>query len=213
MEREVRETIDLLNANTANSDVLYRILSHVGSLEQIPLLELEDYIFDLPEHRNSTQAPYTLLTWLTDKGALQIIDIDETGNPVDEEHYPDLAADQLEDLVMERIVTITEAGKCATDIFSPSRRIRNLFASSPEHEKAYIEALRFVTQKRSFAELDKHLRSKPELLTESAVEGEPIQPSSIIGKLSRSGVVVFDGAWVITKEGLEFLEELQHSVS
>lgn len=205
VEGDPNNAMELLHSNASNSAVLFRILEFIQ--DPIKLKDLEKNIYEIPEYASATQPPFTLITWLADCDALSIIDVDDHGNPVTADVYPELSDDERDDLVVDRIVVITEVGKDAYEAFNPVRRIQNAFDVNPSQVDVFITTLAFLTEKRDFSEIDRFLRGRDELALALSTKGEHVQPSSIVGKLSQTGAIVFNGGWIITPEGEEMLKE------
>ena len=198
---DARKTAALVRANAANHAVLLRILDLVQ--DAVDVCDLEVAIQDLPEYRTATQPPYCLVEWLQQTGAVELVDIGQDGEPVSAEKREGLSEDELDELVCGQIARITPAGRMAFAHFDSCQQAQDLFESRPFRRSAYLETLAFICEKRSLIEIDRYLRENGLLYLEN---GDAIQTSSVIGKLSDIGAAVFDGGWVITAGGLKILE-------
>jgi len=206
-EHKVERIGALLFANNLNRPVLYRILTTVepGAL---PIFDLEDRVQAMPEFKIATQPPYFLIEWLVKAEALSFIEVDEAGQPVTEEQRAGKTEDEIDDMIADMLIEITDVGREALRIFSPSQRLQNLLAEFPERFDTYIEVLRFVTVKRSFNEIDQLLQGRPILMSGRQPNDIPMQPSVFVDKLAAAGGIIYDDGWIVTSEGKEMLERI-----
>lgn len=196
----------LLLRNNLNRPVLYRILAQVNR-ESLPLSELEAIISTMPGFETSTQPPFSLVEWLKDVDALLLTDLDEKGNPLSEEDREGKTEDEIDDMVFDSLVEISEYGKATLASFDPTERLTDLLDEKPQRAATYLELLDFLREKRSYGDVDRLLRGNPILMDGIAPGNRPMQPSVFIDKLASAGVIVFEQGWVITPEGLSILDD------
>ena len=71
----------------------------------------------------------------------------------------------------------------------------------------YLDVLRFLTTKHSFAEVDRQFRSAIQKGTTQ--NGSQVNPGVYVDKLAHAGGIAFDDGWLITKEGRGLLKQLE----
>jgi hypothetical protein len=204
----MEKTAHLLLSNTLNRPALYRILSVVGA-QPLRLFDLEELIQTMPEYKAATQPPHYLIEWLIGSGALSFTEVDAEGVPVTDERREGKTEDEIDDMVADIIIDITDTGREALAAFDPQQRLTNLLQEVPERYGAYIELLSFLTEKRSYKEIDGLLRDQPVLMSGRATGDRPMQPSVFVDKLAAAGSIIFDDGWIITPEGRAVLEAVQ----
>ena len=206
-ERKVEHIGALLFANNLNRPVLYRILDTVkpGTL---PIFDLEECIQAMPEFKVATQPPYFLIEWLVKAEALDFIEVDDAGQPVTDELRAGKTEDEIDDMIADMLIEITAVGREALKVFSPLQRLQYLLDEVPERLDTYAEVLGFVTEKRSFSEIDKLLQGRPILMSGKQPNENPMQPSVFIDKLAAAGGIIYDDGWILTSEGKEMLERI-----
>ena len=115
--------------------------------------------------------------------------------------------DAFDDLVAQYAYRTTDNGRALAAEFAPARRLTELFEAEPARKEVYLELLGFLRTKRSYPEVEYHLRSR-NVQTFTTEDGTPLQPSLFIDKLGETGAVAFDGGWMITPEGKETLDSI-----
>jgi len=198
--QKVEKINALLLANTLNRPVLYRILAatEAGSVS-FDILEM--MIQDMPEFKTSTQPQAALIDWLVKVDALALIDVDIDGNRITEETRKGKTEDEIDDLVFNTLVELTEYGKGSLEIFNPRDRIELLLGERPQRYDTYIDLLNFMKEKRTYNEIDSFLRGNPILLDGLKLGARPMQPSVLVDKLSSAGAIYYEDGWMITPEG------------
>ncbi|MDR3053472.1 MAG: hypothetical protein LBU48_06405 [Coriobacteriales bacterium] len=205
-EQKVDHVAHLLLANTLNRPTLYRILG-ITAQGAVPLFDLEDQIQKLPEFTTATQPPYYLIEWLVDAEALRFIEVDATGAPITDEQREGKTADEIDDLIDDMIIEITDVGREVAAIFDPRDRLATLLQDKPVRYDTYVEVLEFLTQKHSYNQIDSLLRGRPILFDGRDPGDPPMQPSVFVDKLAAAGAIVFDEGWIITPEGRALLQD------
>ena len=195
----------MLLANGLNRPMLYRILAAVKE-SPLPFEELEARIQTMPEFTKATQPPSALIEWLQNVEAVVIIEVNEEGAAITEEDIVGLSEDEIDDLIFDLHVAISEYGKESFKSFNPEDGLAEIASEWPSRYDTYKELLEFFKQKRTYNEVDQLLRGRPILLDGLVPGSRPMQPSVFVDKLASVGAIVFDGGWVITPEGLHFLE-------
>lgn len=206
-EQKVEHIGALLFANNLNRPVLHRILATVAS-KALPIFDLEERIQAMSEFKIATQPPYFLIEWLVKAEALSFIEVDDAGQPVTEEQRAGKTEDEIDDMIADMLIEITDVGREALTVFSPFERLQDLFAEVPERLDTYIDVLRFVTVKRSFNEIDQLLQGRPILMSGRQPNDIPMQPSVFVDKLAAAGGIIYDDGWITTTEGKEMLEKI-----
>jgi hypothetical protein len=199
-EQKVDRTVSLLLSNNLNRPTLYRILSATVT-EPMRLFDLEELIQATPEFKNATQPPYFLIEWLIKTEALSFTEVDAQGLPVTDEQREGKTEDEIDDMIEDMIIETTDVGRETLAVFDPRRRLSDLLQDVPERFDTYLEVLDFLTEKRSYNEIDQLLRDRPVLMSGRAQDDRPMQPSVFVDKLAAAGGIIFDKGWVITPEG------------
>ena len=171
------------------------------------LNELEERISALPGYAKLKNPPYFPVSWLRDAGVLEELYLDAEGKVYEAKDIEALDEDAFDDLVAQYAYRTTDLGRNLAQEFSPARRLAELFEHEPARKEVYLELMTFLCKKRSFPEVEQHLRvHDPQILTTE--DGTKIQPSMFVDKLGAAGAVSFDGGWMITAEGKEMLEAI-----
>ncbi|WP_225749162.1 hypothetical protein [Paraeggerthella sp. Marseille-Q4926] len=195
-----------------NREILYKILAHCT--EERLLSDLERYVASCPEFRGATQNPHHMALTLKDAYGLELIERDQEGCEITPERKLGLNEDELDDLVDTQSFRSTEVGSRFVELHHPQARLIELLDLAPERASTYRELLEFILETpRSYPQIETLLQGKPVL--EAFIDGERIvmQPSVFVDELERSGALVWDGTWNLTKEGTEFLRDLQEKQS
>lgn len=195
-----------------NREILYKILAYCA--DERLLSDLEQYVASCPEFRGATQNPHHMALTLKDAYGLELIEWDQEGCEIMPERKLGLNEDELDDLVDTQSFRSTEVGSRFVELHHPQARLVELLDLAPERASTYRELLEFISEApRSYPQIETLLRGKPVL--EAFVDGERIvmQPSVFVDKLERSGALVWDGKWNLTKEGTAFLRDLQEKQS
>jgi hypothetical protein len=209
-EERVFKACHLLQANPLNRIVLYRTLQTCVS-ECVLLNELETFILEQPESKESTQPPYFLIDWLVDYGMLDVSEIDFEGNIVEPEQKEGLSEDEIDDLIDNFAFSTNEVGKAVIEEFSPRNLLGELLEVKPDRYDTYIELLEFLQEPRAYLEVDNLLRGRDVLMSGRGEGERPMQPSVFVDKLAASGSITFKGGWVLTGEGKEWLDTVLNS--
>jgi hypothetical protein len=204
-EQKVDRTVHLLLSNTLNRPVLYRILSATAA-GPLPLFELEEMIQAMPEFTGATQPPYFLIEWLVKTEALSFTEVDAQGMPITDDMRAGKTEDEIDDLIEDMLIEITDVGREALGAFDPQQRLMELLQDIPERYETYVEVLEFLTEKRSYNDIDQLLRDRPVLMSGRERGDRPMQPSVFVDKLAATGGIMFDGGWIVTPEGRALLE-------
>lgn len=195
----------LLLRNNLNRPILYRILAEVEP-QPLPLSELEARIYILPGFETATQPPFPLIEWLINVEALHSADINEEGEVISDASKEGKTADEIDDMIVDQLVEITEFGRGTLETFDPAARLADLMDEKPQRSATYLELLNFLKEKRSYGDIDCLLRGNPILMDGVAAGDRPMQPSVFVDKLASVGAIVYEQGWLITPEGLHILE-------
>lgn len=156
------------------------------------------------------QAPRILIDILARAGAIDVAELDCDGQVVTEEMKGELRElgapeEEIEDLVVDWRLSDSEAGRAFLEGYRPATRLERLAGRVPDQAWIYLDLLAFCREKRTLGDIIDHL--PPSSLP--TVDGDPtaphIQPSTFIDRLGEAGGVAWEGGWLTTKEGEEFL--------
>jgi hypothetical protein len=203
--QKVDRTVQLLRSNTLNRPVLYRILD-ATAVEPLRLFDLETMIQAMPEFAEATQPPYYLIEWLIETEALSFTEVDAEGTPIADEQREGKTEDEIDDMIEDIIIAITDAGREALKAFDPRQRLMSMLDDIPDRYDSYLEVLAFLTEKRSYNDIDQLLRGRPVLMSGRTQGDRPMQPSVFVDKLAAVDAIIFDEGWIITREGRAVLE-------
>jgi hypothetical protein len=208
LEQRVDKVITAVIQQPLNREVLYKILKACKTPQR--LRALEERIATYPEFHQTTQPQYYLIMWLVSEGGLDQIELDAQGQEVTIEQKQGLSEDEIDDLVEDVAFQATDAGLLVIKELDPTHRLIELLDIVPEWYDTYVEILDFLTQKRSFAEVDTLLRGRDTLLVGRKSDDRPLQPSVFIDKLEAAGGIHWNEGWQLTKEGRELLATIKN---
>lgn len=188
-------------------EILYKTLGYCREQRDLP--DVEDEIATYPEFKHATQNQYRLITFLTNAGGLQCLELDDEGEVVAEDRKAGLSEDEIDDLVASYACVTTEAGLVVWDEMSPRTRILDLLGIAPEFESTYAELLEFCTDPKSYKEIEDLLKGRDILSFGVSPSDPPIHPSYFVNTLERVGGIVWSDGWVASEEGRAILETIQ----
>ncbi len=192
-----------------NRDVLYDALVYCA--EERILRDAENHLAALPAFATATQNQYFLLMSLVKAYGLDYIERDEAGELVTADRKEGLTEDEIDDLVATVSFKTTEVGLSFVEQNKPQARLVSLLQLNPERVDTYREVLEFVDgQPRSYNDIKELLAGRPVLQTFIDGKLETMQPSVFVDKLERAGALVWNNGWTLTREGKEFLIDLQN---
>ncbi len=199
----------LLRHNPSFRRIFLRILDRCSGTT-VRLDELERFTEAQPGYGRLRQPPYFPIRWLSDTGALEERYLDAEGGEYSAADLADLDEDAFDELVAAFAYRSTDAGLLAASRFAPARKLSVLLANEQDRADVYLDVLRFVCEKRTFAQIETFLRGHS--LFEEVSRGDtPLQPSLFVDKLESAGAVAFDKGWLITPEGKEALNTIEHN--
>jgi hypothetical protein len=204
----LEETRKLFVQNSASRNLLYSILAHCAP-QRRELHELEEFIQASPEFQTTTQPPYFLIKWLVEAGSLDEVALDEAGEDITPERVVGLTEDEVYDLIGAYTYATNDVGRAIIEEFNPKHRLITLLDIAPDRYDTYVEVLGFLTQRRTYMEVDELLRGRPVLLSGRQPGDRPMQPSVFVDKLAAAGGIGWDEGWIITEEGKELLDTLK----
>lgn len=186
-----------------------RVLMAIMALAQEPVApqEVTDQITQLQQHHHSVYAPSTFCDLLDRAGA--ICQTNEEGVPLkDIEREPDVVTVDGEDYWMvapppEVFWTLTDEGRAYYDAYRPLEQIRALFADEPHYGHLYRHVLEQTALEggATVGQLD------PYILADEAAKSPKRYATYFMDKLERAGAVDWQGSWVITAAGRDYLAE------
>lgn len=186
-------------------EIDYKILRYCE--ERRGLHDIEEKVATFPQFRSATRDQYSLITELVRHYGLEFFELDEEGNVVTEADKEGLDEDGVDDLVAGYAYQTTDVGREVASRLAPRKRLEDLFEARPERREAYLAVMRYLVDKHTFAGVDSMLRNEGVSLG-VAFTGDPVQPSVIVDKLERAGIILYDEGWVLSAEGREALAEL-----
>lgn len=172
------------------------------------LEEAEREIEGYPEFPYGAQPPYRLIRTMVDHGGLEWIELSENGTVVTSEDKAGLTDDEADDLVAGFAVLTTAVGEQVREDFAPERRLRSLFEEHPHRTEAYLDVMDFCRKPRAYQEVRDLLQGRDVLSLTRNADGQPLQPSFFVDMLERSGGLVWNGGWKVTKQGEALLSRM-----
>ena len=187
-------------------EVLYKLLAYCA--RQRDLREAEAFVAGQDEcvHSHVEQTPHTLIRMLVDAGGLALIPLDAAGAPLDAASLAGLSADEADDLVCLRALLATKAGRAATALLDPARRLRARLAEHPHRSETYRALLSFCAQSpRSLPQIEQFFKDTPGLALDRVTSYHTLSPDYYVDRLEKCGAIVWRGAWCATQAGVEAL--------
>ncbi len=177
--------------------------------QQRSLTDVENEIATYPEFKHCGQDQYHLISFLTEAGGLERIELDEDGGVVTEERKAGLSEDEIDDLVASYAYVTTDAGVAVFEEYHPRARMSDLLESMPERTEALAAILEFCKTSRAYTEIEEYLEESGIHKWESAMDEDALHPSSLVGSLEKAGALVWDDGWLLTEEGSVMLESIR----
>ena len=178
--------------------------------EVCELSELEELIKVIPGYKSNKQPPYFPIHWLEEAYALEELYIDNDGNVLSAEDIEELSEDEFDDLVAAYAYRSTEIGRTVREKFAPETQTAALFENEPSRRDIYLQVLRFVQEKKNFGQIE-HLIHDQVAAQPATPDGKKPQSSVFIDELEEAGAITFNGGWIITDEGKELLDSIDHA--
>lgn len=167
--------------------------------------QIEDEIERFAEFGNATQSQGHFLDVLVDAGALERIELDESGEAISFERKEGLSEDELEDLVATWLFMTTPLGERYARENSPERRMAALFDEKPDLVPLYQILLAWCAQPRSYTEISSFVSQQTSLSDQIATSIRDLDASTFVSELEKAGGLVWDGGWIVTEEGETFI--------
>lgn len=177
-------------------------------LIQRDLEEAEREIEGYPEFSYGAQPPYRLIKTLVKHGGLDWLEISFDGHVITPEEKIGLTEDEIDDLIEKFAIKTTPVGEQAMEDLSPTKRLSELLDNQPKRSDAYRDIMEFCRESRSYQDIHNLLSGKDVLKLTNNSDGNPLQPSFFIDMLERSGGLVWNQGWKITKSGEALLAQL-----
>lgn len=207
-EQQMFKLEEAVTRHPLSREIMYHILGFCQ--EERLLRTIEDEVATWPAFAQCTQNQFHMITTLTKNYGLELIERDAQGNAVTPEQKQDLTEDEIDDLVCTLNYKTTALGTDFYNRHAPRARILELMEARPERAATYREVLEFIGETpRTYNEVCMLLEGRDVLQTVIRGNAETMQPSVFVDKLERSGAVVWNKGWTLTKEGKEYLEELK----
>ena len=199
---------ETVRRQSLHREILYKTL--VFCKEQKNLATIEDFIASLPEFKQATLSQYHLIAALVKGGGLNKMLLNEAGDVLCDKDFEGLSEDEIDDLIYDEAYITTEVGNEFVEKHQPKLRIHELFEDEGDRTQSYVELLSMCANRSyTYKELDAYLKDKGVLFRMKDGERQAIQSSVFLDKLQRAGALFYDGGWMTTKEGKEYLKALQ----
>lgn len=212
-EEQICAVVDCVCNHPRHRELLYKALVYCG--RERSEAQAEESIAAQPEFAEALQEPRVLLRGLVRCGGLSLTEVDVEGVPLDDERRARLRAErnltdeQLADLVAERRLSTTPAGRAAAALLAPSRRIAACCSAVPERENAFLAVLQFCETPRTLAQVKAFVDQNLSADLAIDVPGHRLEATYFIDRLDEAGALVWkDHAWVATEDGKRYLSSL-----
>lgn len=189
--------------------VFFHVLKHCDDGQAHVLQDLEEYVRAEPGYDRLNQPPYFPIHWLDQAYALEQQYLDSAGNLYTWGDVEHMTEDEFDDLVDRYAYVTTDVGRAILREFSPAEGIKGLSGESAARMELYRSSLEFARESRSFAQLDRLIRTS-EAFGDVQLDSPDITPGVFIDKLASLGGIAYDGGWKITDEGEELLKLLEN---
>lgn len=190
---------------------LYRVLSDCR--EPIAFSDLAERMNSYPELKIHVLDPATLVSWLVDAGAIEVLpregEAEDDDGAIAEESVDEIEpSDSAEIKELSRgareegcdeVLAITDAGLEAWREHEDSDGIARLFASSGALEETFRRVLELCRESRGTKELESAL------VAEGLLDTSERQASYFLDKLEQAEGIVWDGGWKTTRKGLSHI--------
>ncbi len=198
----------VVEGKSSHREILRKILVFCDSLQELSVIERE--VESYPEYSHAAQNPYRLLVYLEDAYGVERFNLDEEGAVLTEERTEGLTEDEIDDLIFSYGFQTTEAGRKVAEEITPSKRMDDLFANTPDRVQAYSDLLDFCKIPRSFPAIEQFFTGYDLSAIKSLNLGSSVtvKPSALVDKLEKAGALVWKDGWVMTSEGKAYLETL-----
>lgn len=199
-EEQVSEVVDCVCNHPRHRELLYKALVFCrGGVDEPDAVA---YVEAQPEYAEALQESGVLLHLLVRHGGLARTDVAAPAADASDQADAGAADDGH---VPSWLLTTTPAGEVTCALLSPNRRIEACVREVPERENAFLTVLELCREPRKLSEVKAALADDPALAPSERTAGQRLLPSYFIDRLSEAGALVWDGAWVTTQAGLDFL--------
>lgn len=208
VDEQVETLAAMVQRNPSHREIYIRLLGYCA--ERRLLFETEEEVSGYPEFVHAAQSPYRLIRNVVEAGGLCWLELDEAGAVIDSAHKEGLSFDEIDDLIDQFALEVTEAGRIVAERLSPERRLGDLVDRFPRRVDAYLDVLGFCDEPRSFAEVEIFLKNNDVMkFATHPGDGKPLHPSVFVDTLERAGGLVWDNGWKTTRRGRGLLEKLR----
>lgn len=210
-EERVDKTIECLGRRQSFMNTLRGLLSFCDTERTYE--EIDEYVRGYAEFEANKTSSHRYVFFLRRTGALEELEINEQGEIITDEMRAEareagLSEEEVEDMAVEWHVITTDVGREALKRTDPSLRLADLLSVKPSRVPTYRRVLEFCSEKpRSLDEISRLLENDPGLEINEATGAAGMQPSAYISKLDQAGVLVWNGAWATTEEGVRAIRE------
>lgn len=187
-----------------NREIFYKTLRYCA--EERPLRDVEEQIATFPEFPRATMNQYYLVKSLVESYGLELVERTADGERVTPAMKQGKTEDEIDDLVFSFNYRITPIGERLVAEHAPGARLESLLEREPARRGAYLQLLDYIAQEpRTYPQIEDLLKGNPAL--QATIDGhlETVQPSVLLDKLERAGVLVWNNDWQITEEGHRYL--------
>ena len=207
LESRVDAVVTCVCSQEALREVLYKTLAHC--VEPRLFDEVESFVASQDEfvYSHIIQTPFTLIQMLVRAGGLSETPLDGERNPLSDDAFEGLSADEADDIVATYELATTDAGREALDLLSPQRRFASQLAQKPHRARTFFAVLDFCREPRTFPEIQEFFKQTPDLVLDRVQANHVLSPDYYVDRLEKAGMIVWRKAWVATDAGRQALAE------
>lgn len=188
-----------------NREVFYKTLRYCA--EERSLRDVEEQIATFPEFSRCTMNQYYIVKSLVEAYGLELVERTERGEIITPAMKEGKTEDEIDDMVQSLNYRTTSVGNRLVAERAPGVRLESLLEWEPVRRDAYLRLLDYIDQEpRTYPQVESLLKGNPVLQTIIDGRLETVQPSVLLDKLERAGVLVWNGAWQTTEEGRRYRE-------
>lgn len=208
--------------NSRDKNICFEILSYCASAKNehhssgCTEEEIWDYISKHPVFIGTFQEPFSYTDELIHLGYLAVSDADapeneELSENLDEQNSqnPNIDTTEPNSDLQATLLHITDAGRTLLSQLSPEDRLGELLARNPDRFDSFVKVLDFCTATRSLQDICTFVKNTPDISRETPIDAQLLSPDFYVSELERAGGVIWDGGWITTPYGNQFLDHLK----